>query len=293
MFYMNFDSHITLKYGIVLEGWPSDVKFAAPGHINSLPELQILYTAWETGKARFRSLSNSEWRDWISRYNKKHDANAPVSDDEDNENDQNNEEAGQGAATSSVPCGVPPIAPTSSTALASSTLPPSASLPLPSMLPSSPAPTSSAPPSFTASAVPPSSAPPLSAPPSGAPPSFSMGVMPVGASCAPSSSAQLPPSSHAQSPSPAPLTSVQPVSAQVAPGTSTGGTRKRPRSDTLTFLHAVTTDNGTGIIVPKRQRKERSDKNTKRGPRKKRVTPNENENENENALGSNAPSPAS
>ncbi|KAI9063904.1 hypothetical protein FKP32DRAFT_1676073 [Trametes sanguinea] len=48
--------------------------------------------------------------------------------------------------------------------------------------------------------------------------------------------------------------------------------RKRPRSETLQvqFLNAVTTSDGSGIIVPKRPRKERSDKNSKKGPRKKR-----------------------
>ncbi|KAI9063903.1 hypothetical protein FKP32DRAFT_1525835, partial [Trametes sanguinea] len=56
MFYVNFEQHVTLHHGVVLEGWPAGIKFAAPGKFNSIPELQALYTAWDTGAARFRSL---------------------------------------------------------------------------------------------------------------------------------------------------------------------------------------------------------------------------------------------
>ncbi|KAH9899137.1 hypothetical protein C8Q73DRAFT_638607, partial [Cubamyces lactineus] len=64
MAYVNFDYHITLQHGVVLEGWPSGIKFAAPGKFTSIPELQTLYTAWDTGAAHFRSLTNDEWRAW-------------------------------------------------------------------------------------------------------------------------------------------------------------------------------------------------------------------------------------
>ncbi|KAI9064984.1 hypothetical protein FKP32DRAFT_1568749, partial [Trametes sanguinea] len=64
MSYVNFDYHVTLQHGIVVEGWPPGIKFAAPGKFNSVLELQALYAAWESGAARFRALTNAEWREW-------------------------------------------------------------------------------------------------------------------------------------------------------------------------------------------------------------------------------------
>ncbi|KAI9064985.1 hypothetical protein FKP32DRAFT_1675117, partial [Trametes sanguinea] len=69
----------------------------------------------------------------------------------------------------------------------------------------------------------------------------------------------------------------QPPSAQAAvraeQNVAQAAGRKRPRAGTTTiqFLNAVSNADGTGIVVPKRPRKERSDKNTKKGPRKKRA----------------------
>ncbi|KAI1781830.1 hypothetical protein LXA43DRAFT_1069674 [Ganoderma leucocontextum] len=63
MYYINFEDHITAKYGLVLENWPLE-KFAAPGSFNSLPVLTVLYNAWKNGVTRFRSLSNEEWMVW-------------------------------------------------------------------------------------------------------------------------------------------------------------------------------------------------------------------------------------
>ncbi|KAI0323321.1 hypothetical protein GY45DRAFT_1264799, partial [Cubamyces sp. BRFM 1775] len=64
MFYVNFDEHITMKYGIVIEGWPFPDKFIAPGKFSSIAELRVLLAAWESGTTYFRSMSNSEWREW-------------------------------------------------------------------------------------------------------------------------------------------------------------------------------------------------------------------------------------
>ncbi|KAI9061962.1 hypothetical protein FKP32DRAFT_1574720, partial [Trametes sanguinea] len=64
MFYVNFDEHVTLKYGIVVEGWPFPDKFIAPGKFGSVAELRVLLAAWESGTAYFRSMTNSEWRQW-------------------------------------------------------------------------------------------------------------------------------------------------------------------------------------------------------------------------------------
>ncbi|KAI0368264.1 hypothetical protein BV20DRAFT_948577, partial [Pilatotrama ljubarskyi] len=63
MFYVNFHEHITVRYGIVIEGWPLP-KFTAPGNLGSRHELFVLYQAWENDAARFRQLPNDEWEEW-------------------------------------------------------------------------------------------------------------------------------------------------------------------------------------------------------------------------------------
>jgi hypothetical protein len=69
MYYTNFDTNITAKYGVVLENWPLS-KFCCPGDINSRNELRVLFHAWETDSTRFRRLSDAEFEDWeTSRFN--------------------------------------------------------------------------------------------------------------------------------------------------------------------------------------------------------------------------------
>ncbi len=63
MAYVNFDVRITARHGVVLEHWPLK-KFCAPGEICSRPELETLISAFTTGAARFRSLSDEEWDNW-------------------------------------------------------------------------------------------------------------------------------------------------------------------------------------------------------------------------------------
>ncbi|KAJ8456300.1 hypothetical protein ONZ45_g18775 [Pleurotus djamor] len=63
MNYANFEDSITAKYGVVVEGWPLP-KFCSPGDLSSRLELQTLYQAWESGRTRFRKLSNQEHVDW-------------------------------------------------------------------------------------------------------------------------------------------------------------------------------------------------------------------------------------
>ncbi|KAI0684135.1 hypothetical protein BC835DRAFT_1249643, partial [Cytidiella melzeri] len=63
MFYTNFDTHITEKYGVVVVNWPLP-QFVAPGSINSWLELQTLYNAWSLGSTHFRCLSPSETETW-------------------------------------------------------------------------------------------------------------------------------------------------------------------------------------------------------------------------------------
>ncbi|KAL7283107.1 LOW QUALITY PROTEIN: hypothetical protein ACG7TL_002532 [Trametes sanguinea] len=231
MSYVNFDDHITLPHGIVIEGWPHGIKFAAPGKFNSIPELQALYAAWETGAARFRTLTNAEWREWVAAYCKQNNPKTTTSDPENS-----NDDYGDECSPLRSPEPRESVAP--SPLLSSSTaVPPPSSAPLPS------------------SAPPPSSAP-LPSPAPSTPPD----------AIASMSNANT--NSTASMPAPAP---------SLPEATSTTGEvpqlagRKRAR-DTLQvqFLNAVSNADGTGIVIPKRPRKERSDKNMKKGPRKKR-----------------------
>ena len=63
MFYKGFDTHITLKYGVIIEGWPlprSAGDLIAPSQVGSRPELTVLINAWKNDIAHFRKLTQSE-----------------------------------------------------------------------------------------------------------------------------------------------------------------------------------------------------------------------------------------
>lgn len=60
--YKNF-SRMTNRYGIVYENWPLE-QFCCPGSINSMPELEVLKNAFESGAARFRKLGFAELEAW-------------------------------------------------------------------------------------------------------------------------------------------------------------------------------------------------------------------------------------
>ena len=61
--YLNFDDAITNKYGIVVRSWPLK-EFKCPGKINSLPDLQVLYNAWNNGLTTFYKMSLPELEEW-------------------------------------------------------------------------------------------------------------------------------------------------------------------------------------------------------------------------------------
>lgn len=63
LFYVNFDSHITEPYGIVIENWPI-AKFCCPGDIQSKLELEALFNAFDISTARFRILTDKEHSAW-------------------------------------------------------------------------------------------------------------------------------------------------------------------------------------------------------------------------------------
>lgn len=58
--YVDFETSITERHGIICENWPLP-NFCAPGSINSLAELEVLYRAWSTGVTSFRRLTPEEW----------------------------------------------------------------------------------------------------------------------------------------------------------------------------------------------------------------------------------------
>ncbi|KIP10025.1 hypothetical protein PHLGIDRAFT_281491 [Phlebiopsis gigantea 11061_1 CR5-6] len=64
--YVDFETCITERHGIICDNWPLP-NFCAPGSINSLTELEVLYRAWSTGVTTFRKLSLEEWRQFKER----------------------------------------------------------------------------------------------------------------------------------------------------------------------------------------------------------------------------------
>ena len=64
MNYVNFESAITTKFGIVLENWPVP-KFQSPTNM-SHTEAEICFRSWESGATHFRMLTNDEWAAWLS-----------------------------------------------------------------------------------------------------------------------------------------------------------------------------------------------------------------------------------
>lgn len=57
--YVDFETSISERHGIVCENWPLP-NFCAPGCLNSLTELEVLYHAWSTGVTTFRKMSPEE-----------------------------------------------------------------------------------------------------------------------------------------------------------------------------------------------------------------------------------------
>ncbi|GBE87428.1 hypothetical protein SCP_1101040 [Sparassis crispa] len=66
MVYLNFNTQITAKFGVVIENWPLP-KFCCPGDVGSHTELEVLFGSWESGRMRFRSMPDEEWMQWLER----------------------------------------------------------------------------------------------------------------------------------------------------------------------------------------------------------------------------------
>ncbi|KAK1227506.1 hypothetical protein PQX77_009482 [Marasmius sp. AFHP31] len=65
MHYERFDTLVTLRYGVVCEGWPKDLPFQKPSSFGGNNEsLFQLRDAWRDGNTVFRKLSKEELADW-------------------------------------------------------------------------------------------------------------------------------------------------------------------------------------------------------------------------------------
>ncbi len=184
MFYVNFEEHITLKFGIVLENWPLK-RFAAPGSLSRV-ELEVLLKAWENKTTFFRQLTDEEWSEWRDAYRD-----------------------GRAVLPTPMTSASQPLAAASTDST-----------------PSSPASDVPAPPSITA---------------------ISSSTLPAASDTNP-----LPASAHIPPPVPVPVPAPVPTPLPVV------------STAPLTFLHAVTNADGSGVTVPTRPRKQRTDKNKKK-----------------------------
>ncbi|PCH39056.1 hypothetical protein WOLCODRAFT_21329 [Wolfiporia cocos MD-104 SS10] len=63
MYYNNFKTSITAKYGVVCEGWLLS-KFCCPSDVGSCTELMVLNHAFKSGSARFHAMGTEEFKKW-------------------------------------------------------------------------------------------------------------------------------------------------------------------------------------------------------------------------------------
>ena len=61
MNYKNYDIDVVQRYGVILEGWPSGIRFTNPSDIgNSLSQLTTLRDAIVSGECKFRKMTTTE-----------------------------------------------------------------------------------------------------------------------------------------------------------------------------------------------------------------------------------------
>lgn len=63
MFYSNFDTNITERFGLLLMNWPLK-DFSSPSDISSRVELNLLLNAWKLGATYFYKMSPAEYNVW-------------------------------------------------------------------------------------------------------------------------------------------------------------------------------------------------------------------------------------
>ncbi|KAL0576011.1 hypothetical protein V5O48_005956 [Marasmius crinis-equi] len=68
MQYERFDTTITMRYKVVVEGWPKGIPFQKPSAFGGVLEpLVRLQNAWQTGEAHFRKLGNDKFQTWLAQ----------------------------------------------------------------------------------------------------------------------------------------------------------------------------------------------------------------------------------
>jgi hypothetical protein len=79
MKYLNFHTHITRVYGLVIEGWPLG-RFCSPSQVGSHTELRALYKAFSNNVTRFVKLDRAVWESFLAQIEviAPNDTTAPV-----------------------------------------------------------------------------------------------------------------------------------------------------------------------------------------------------------------------
>ena len=67
MQYDHYPDLIARKFSILLEKWPLP-EFIAPGNMNSLSNLRLLFNAFDRDITQFRALTDAEWKAWGEAY---------------------------------------------------------------------------------------------------------------------------------------------------------------------------------------------------------------------------------
>ncbi|KAI0085006.1 hypothetical protein BDY19DRAFT_997247 [Irpex rosettiformis] len=67
LIYQGFHSVITLKYGVIVEGWSLPV-FHPPGDLGSCVELETLFHTWNMGVAKFVKLTSKQLQEGIKQW---------------------------------------------------------------------------------------------------------------------------------------------------------------------------------------------------------------------------------
>ncbi|EIW74686.1 hypothetical protein CONPUDRAFT_77955 [Coniophora puteana RWD-64-598 SS2] len=63
MYYVNFDTLVTAKYGVLILNWPLR-QLQCPSDINTTAELQVLINSWKNGTTKFYKMTPAEWAEW-------------------------------------------------------------------------------------------------------------------------------------------------------------------------------------------------------------------------------------
>ncbi|KAI0640522.1 hypothetical protein C8Q79DRAFT_1015055 [Trametes meyenii] len=229
MYYTNFGSRITKKYGVIIENWPLKT-FIAPSKMRSRTELDILYNAFSSNATRFRKLTQPEWEQWLTQNSSPEDTVPGEQEDgdegADTQADANAEKDNEVAADSPTPSQASGTSDTSPLSLSAGSPPGNPLMPTPSTAPS------------------------VSSQPSS--------VAPTGASCMPSPAGKVPID-------PALLADTTgSISATITPAPLVLRPTTMNFINTITAQ-----DRSPLVLGVSKPRKRRSDTNQPRGPRKK------------------------